>query len=357
MVKRSFPLLIGVIAALLVAELLLRVLPVSTSTKTGYYIAPDLLTYPAHHHWTVATGWDLRNSQRLRSNNLGFAAEGDFFPNSDAVGLIGDSYVEASMLPPKERPAALLEGFLGGRSVYAMGAPGSSLLDYAERIRWANQALGLKDFVVMMENSDASQALCSSGNVHAHCLKPGSLEPTTLRRSSSSPLKDVLREYALAQYVNSQLKFQLSRLRSREFWNSGTPSEPLPEPPIAEPSKAQSTFEVQASPVVDAAVDVFLERLAAIPDIRVVFVIDMNREHLKRGLSVRDEGYHVAERLSLRGFSVVYGGPLFREHQRLSPLKLEIGPYDGHLNSLGLGLLMEAAAVALKKNSINAKEN
>jgi len=139
------------------------VLPVPTATMRGYYLDPDVLSYPPHHEWQVATGWDLRNPQVLRSNNWGFAARHDFVADPEAVVLIGDSYVEASMLADAERPAAQLERLLGvPRTVYAMGSPGSSLLDYAQRLRLASQRLGARDVVLLIERFDARQSLCGS---------------------------------------------------------------------------------------------------------------------------------------------------------------------------------------------------
>src|SRR5690606_2827994 len=101
--------LLGVLVFALFCEAALRLLPVSTSTETGYHVDDMILTYPAHHEWRVATGWDLRNAQRLRSNNVGFAAHRDFAHDPEAIALIGDSFVEASMLAPAERPGWQLE--------------------------------------------------------------------------------------------------------------------------------------------------------------------------------------------------------------------------------------------------------
>lgn len=355
MIKRALSLLSGVLAVVVAAEVLLRTLPVSTATNTGYYVAPNILNYPPGHEWTMATGWDLRNVQHMRSNNMGFAAEHDFVPGSDAVGLIGDSYVEASMLPLADRPAAQLERALGGRRVYAMGGPGSSLLDYAERINWAHQTLGLKTFVVLMEHTDASQTLCDSGNVHARCLSAGTLEPTIRRRPPSGALKNLLRESALAQYLNSQLKFSPSRLISSDFWRSGAPPEPEGPPRVVAPTD-QPPLALEVRSTVDAAVGAFFEQVSGLEALRVVFVIDMNRQNLESGVRAPDESYHLAQRLLDRDQVVVQGEPLYREHFRQSPLRIDVGPYDQHFNRLGVALLMNAAAQALQ-NPINAKEN
>lgn len=342
----------GVLLMLVGVEIGLRALPVSTATHTGYYVHPDILTYPPHHRWTMATGWTLRDVQHMRSNNYGFAAHHEFSPGSGAIGLVGDSYVEASMLPEADRPAMQLERTLGGRRpVYALGGPGSSLLDYAARIRWANQTLQIKDFVVMMEPTDATQALCDTANVHAHCLDPATLEPRVQRRAAGGLLKSVLRESALAQYVTSQLKFDGSRLVSRAFWHSGTPQE-APGPGAGqlvhhEPSRG---LDARRRAVIDATVSTFLDRLSTVPGLRMVFVLDMNRRNLRPDRNDPDEGHHLAERLRERGFTVAQGEPLFREHVRQSSLRLDMGPHDGHLNALGVSLLITAAARAMPRD-------
>ena len=134
-----YRLFLGIIGALIASEILLRLLPVSTSTETGYYLTPSILTYPAHHPFVMATGWNLSNAQHHQSNNYGFLTHREFLPNANAVALIGDSYVEANMLTEDERLNTQLENKLKNRPVYAFGGPGSSLLDYSERARFAQQ--------------------------------------------------------------------------------------------------------------------------------------------------------------------------------------------------------------------------
>lgn len=361
--KRVLHLLLGALAMLVGVELVLRALPVSTATYTDYHIHPNILSNPPHHRWTMSTGWDLRDAQHMRANNHGFAAEHDFQSGSAAIGLVGDSFVEASMLPWPDRPAAQLERALGGaRPVYAMGGPGSSLLDYAERIRWAHETLGLRDFVVMMEATDASQALCNSGNVHARCLDPQRLTPIVQHRPPSGRVKDLLRESALAQYLVSQLKFTGSRLTSPDFWRSGAPAEHTPKTTVAAQVEAgeRSPLAPRQLAVIDAAIDEFLRNTAHLAGLRMVFAIDMNRRNLEPGVQRPDEGYHVAQRLQAAGQTVVRGEEAYREHQRQSPLRLDMGPHDGHLNALGVRLLMTAAARAAKEQQfidINDKGN
>ncbi len=347
MLRTSSRILLGVLLALGGMELLFRALPVSTATMTGYHTDPDLITYPPGHQWQVATGWDLRNPQSLRSNNFGFVADIDFVPDRSALALIGDSYVEASMLNAVDRPGAQLQRLVPGRTVYPMGGPGSSLLDYAQRIRWAAQTLQVQDFVLVLERFDARQSLCGSGNVHSRCLDPNTLAPRIEQVPPPGLAKRVLRHSALAQYVSGQIRFSFKGLIGAMF------SRTTPEKGIdssrqsAAPTGAER--EAMASRV-DAVVQAFFESAAPYLSGKLIVVVDGRRsttgEVIEPGLNELERA-HLIRRLRDGGALVVDMEPVFAEHARKSAWALEVGPYDGHLNRSGVALLMQQAAAAL----------
>jgi hypothetical protein len=339
----------GLIGFLLAGELLFRALPVATATLTGYHIDPAILTYPPHHTWRTATGWDLRNAQTLRSNNLGFASDRDFVPDAQAVALIGDSFVEASMLSASDRPGPQLERLLGGnRAVYALGGPGSSLLDYAERIRYARGRLGVSRFVVLMEAGDIRQALCGSGNVHSACLDRKTLAPATQTQPEPSTLKRVLRHSALAQYVAGQLKADPQRLLREAFVRSA-PAHPADGGATAR-RRPPKTLSASAMEMVDTVTDVFLARVAPyLQGAQLVIVVDGRRTGPRTPVTeVQLERDRFIERARAAGATVIDAEPLYARHAARSRLSLDVGPYDGHLNALGVGIVMGAAAGALK---------
>lgn len=337
---------VGVVGFLLLLELAFRLLPVSSSTETGYYFDPKILTYPAHHEWRVATGWDLRNAQSLRSNNYGFVADHDFVRDERAIVLVGDSYVEASMLRAPDRLGAQLERALGGRRpVYAMGSPGTALLDYAERIRFAHQRFGVRDFVVLMERGDVRQSLCGSGNVHSECLDPKTLAARTAKLPPPSRLKQVLRRSSLAQYVFSQLKVEPSRLWRQAFAGAAPPTASAPDR-VRGASDPTADASLQ---VVDVATRVFLERIAPHVSGRLVIVLDSRRGRAGAAtVAQQRERLRFIERVQAAGVSIVDTEPLYRDHFAASSLSLDVGPYDGHLNALGLQVIARAAAKALE---------
>lgn len=346
MSKKFFLWLAGMVGFLLLLEIIFRLLPVSTSTETGYYIDPLILSYPPRHHWTTSTGWDLRNAQRLESNNLGYVSDHEFAWNDKAVALIGDSFVEASMLAAPDRPGAQLERELDKRPVFAMGNPGTALLDYAERIRFAHTHFGVRDFVVLMERGDVKQSLCGSGNINGPCLDEATFAPRLEKQPQPGALKQMARHSALAQYLFSQLKFSPKRLWSQAIG---------PRQPIAAASPAQvdgrlATPPAAAAPYVDVVTATFFKRIKSYVTGRLVIVIDSNKSALSQGQSIPDPSRTRFIALArAAGAVVVDTEPLFKAHFARSNLSLDVGPYDGHFNPLGVKLVTGAAANALRE--------
>jgi len=337
--------LAGIGGFLLLLELLFRLLPVSTSTETGYYTDPLILNYPPHHNWTTATGWDLRNAQRLESNNFGYVASNNFARNDQAVALIGDSFIEASMLAAADRPGAQLEQAVGLRPVFAMGNPGTALLDYAERIRFAHEQFGVRDFVVFMERGDVKQSLCGSGNVNGPCLDPNTLAARIEKIPGPGVAKQIFRHSAFAQYVFGQLKFSPQKLWQQAF------------PPTHSDTKlttARATggdlpnHTQEVPPFVDVITAAFFDRIKPYVTGKLVIVLDSDRRALASGQLTADPSRaRFIELARAAGAVVVDTEPLFQAHFAKSTLRLDVGPYDGHLNAFGVQLVTQAVKSSL----------
>ena len=341
----------GALGLLLALELLCRLLPVSSATRADYHIDPAILTYAPHHSWRYATGWDLRNPQSLRTNGHGFVSDHEFVPNPRAVAFIGDSYVESASLAAADRPAAQLERALGGqRPVYALGAAGTSLLDYAERIRFAHQQFNVHDFVLLLERGDLAQALCGSGNVASQCLDAQTLQPQTQTRAPTSWVRQVLRESMLAEYLASQLRVEPTRLLAQVF-NRAVPAEGGPQSPAAAPTKSR-----QPGPEVDAVAAAFFERAKPHVQGRLVLVLDADRQAISQGRHTEDPARIRFMALArAAGAMVVDLEPVFKAHYATSPLSLDLSPQDGHFNPVGVRLLTGAAAAALAAHALTTK--
>lgn len=340
---------LGLLGIVVAAELCLQLLPVSTATMRDYHRDPDLLTYPPHHRWRVSTGWDLRNPQILQSNNWGFAAERDFVPDPGAIALVGDSYVEASMLAAADRPAAQLEALLGGRRpVYAFGSPGTALLDHAQRIRLASQHLRVRDVVMLLERFDARQSLCGSGNIHSQCLDPRSLQRRIERQPAPGLLKRIVRHSALAQYLGGQIKLRPDALLSAMFTRT-TPEDTKASKVMQGARSGPAPMEIdRMQRMVDAVVDAFYADARPYLSVRLIVVVDGRRTGPPEVPELIDlERARLIKRLREHGAIVHDLEPVFADHARRSMRRLEVGPYDGHLNRLGVQLAMKEAAASL----------
>lgn len=340
----------GVLAFLLIGEALCRVLPVSSVTRADYYIDPHILTYAPNLPWRYSTGWDLRHPQHLRTNGHGFVSAHAFVRDPRAVVLVGDSYVEAASLDAASRPEAQIERALGGqRPVYAMGAAGTALLDYAERIRYAHQHFGSRDFIVLMERNDVRQALCGSGNVHSQCLDAATLTPRTETVAPASALKRLLRGSALAQYLASQLKIVPARLWQQAFDQHGPMAHgvaSLKRATAAPTARTELTAQTRAE--ISAVSQAFFERIQQHVSGTLVIVVDADRPALQHGRPVDDPARRYFITLArAAGATVIDTEPLYRAHFHRSALSLDVGPDDGHLNPLGVALVADEIARAL----------
>lgn len=324
--------LAGLSFTALMLELLFRVLPVSTATLTGYHIDPLILTYPPHHRFTLSEGWALERAHTHRANNYGFLASEDFAPDPAGVAVIGDSYVEANMLQEPDRLSARLAAHAPGIRWWALGGPGSNLLDYAHRAAWATRTLQARRFVFVIESGDIVQARCASGNVHGVCINPASGTLTEQPQAGADMLKRIARESALAQYLFSQLKLSAAGLAGI-FQHIDAPQQPV-RAPESEPLKA----------IDRAAVTAFLERLNALAPTEAVFVIadPVNPDVHGYGLA------HLELAVRNAGYRVVRPGPLFSQHAAQGGLSLRVSPQDGHWNVLANDIVARAVVAQMR---------
>lgn len=319
----------AIAGTLLLLELLMRVLPVSSSTATGYWFDPNILTYPAHHEFRTASGWNLANAHRHRSNNTGFLDARDFVADPAAVALVGDSFTESSMLAAVDRLGPQLERAVG-RPVYALGAPGTSLLDYAERIRFASQRFGIRDFVLVLEKGDLAQSLCGSGNVAAACLDRDTLEPRTVKQAEPGLLKRIARESAFAQYLFSQLKIDPAGYvrQLRAAMSPAAPADgPRQDPSVASPAAAERIVET------------FFARVRPYRGGRLVLVLLPEWNDAMRAV--------LTSAAAREGAIVVDASAPLAAFGERTGLSTFVSPHDHHLNPAALGVVAASVAPVL----------
>src|SRR6185369_13404953 len=85
---------------LLAAELVLRVLPVSTGLRSMPVTAADpVLHFTPNRPFTNSLDWTMHNVVHGRVNNAGFVNDQDYVREGPPlIAVIGDSFIEAQMV-------------------------------------------------------------------------------------------------------------------------------------------------------------------------------------------------------------------------------------------------------------------
>ncbi len=339
---------------LLVAELVLRLLPVRTAmVRLPVNVDHVLLRYRPNRSFTYSLHWNLTDVGRGRINNLGFVNDQDYDSTSTKplLAVVGDSYVEAPMVRFAEtthgRLAALAKP--QGR-VYSFGISGASLAQYLAEADFARAHFRPSALVVMIVANDFDESLLRYRFVpgqHYFVEENGELRLTRLDYAPSM-LRRLAGHSAVARYLlyNAGLSTLTAGLRAAPRHGEAGAAAFVGNTSAAADSQRLSDSR--------RVVDAFLTDLpgrAGLPRDRILLVLDGTRpqlydpEDLRRTAGsywpiMRDYVAMAAERL---GYELVDLQPRFIARHQREGLIFEF-PRDGHWNATGHA--EAAAAVA-----------
>ena len=117
---------IGSIFTILLLEISLRVLPVTTYLNYQNVPQPDPILRTTEPFIQHSLDWKFHQSTIRKVNNYGFPDDVDYRANTSPIVTIGDSYIQSLMLPYSDT----LEGQLGK----LLEPKGSSLFIWSSRI-------------------------------------------------------------------------------------------------------------------------------------------------------------------------------------------------------------------------------
>lgn len=342
----------SVLFSLLIIEIALRFLPVCSSMqKLPVDQHNPILRFPSNQRFTYAKGWNFEILNYGRFNNYGFVNNQDYQSNPEdlLLAVIGDSYVEALMVPYEQSlQGRLAELYKGKGKVYSFGISGSQLAQYvamAEYVWREFHPQGLV-FVIIGNDFDESLVQVRSG---LHLFKRHSQDQSlSLIRTDYQPtvLETILKHSAVVRYLWSTVGVgDLTRLPQ---WF--TRSEVLY---VGNTSRDASLERVRDSRLVVDSFFSELSRRVELEPARIQFVVDGMRPQLysPEDLLKAQGSYfdlirqYFIETAILKGYEVIdLQSPFIARHDK-DGARFEF-PTDGHWNGLGHQVAADAVSAS-----------
>lgn len=307
--------------AVLGLELVLRFLPVPDGAIVGPVTAADpVMHYEPSRDFTWSIGPRLAFATHGHINRLGWASpiEYDSTATTPLLAVVGDSYVEALMVPQNASLGARLSG--AGRRVYTFGMSGAPLSQYLAEAQYATRFRPAALIVVVVDN-DFDESLAR--------FKPPTGQyafDTTLAltRTDYTPsrVKRFLRHSALVRYL----------LYSHLLERRSVPHE-IPD---------RVPWSVKA---VRAFLDT-LPAMAGLPASRILLVVDGQRPGRPVNQFFGQMRDSLMTRATALGYPVLDLSPVFAADFAVHHQPFEF-PTDGHWNSYGHAIVARAITAAL----------
>ncbi|MDR3163163.1 MAG: hypothetical protein LBT81_04820 [Helicobacteraceae bacterium] len=221
--KFIFPVIsvcLGALIALVMLEIFLRFFPVGESLffQSVNEENPVFRAEPDRSGW-YSKNWNFKHAARWRSNNDGFINDRDYktpiereTESTGLIAVIGDSYVEALIVPPRESFFERLEKEMEGRQlVYSFGFSGAPLSQYLIWARYAQETYKNDYLIVLVIGNDFDESLLeykSAEGGHYYEKSEGGLK---LKRVDFTPsiMGRVARRFFIFQYTAHNIQLLL----------------------------------------------------------------------------------------------------------------------------------------------------
>ena len=225
---------LGLAFTVLVLEIALRLLPVPTGMRTQPVSAQTpVFRFKANRDYVFSTGWDFKLANRGHVNNAGYVSDIDYVERTDhtVLAVVGDSYMEALMVPWSETMTARLNtGLSCDQRVYVFAASGAPLSQYLVWAKHARERYGASGVVITVVGNDFDESHMSvkQGPGFHHFRE--SEEGLRLTRVDYEPSwrRDVATATALGRYLIFSLRIQHAIASLKSTWQTSGASQDAP---------------------------------------------------------------------------------------------------------------------------------
>ena len=153
---------------LMLIELALHLFPVSSATSAMELNDQNpILQYQPNQSYVFSKGWQFEIVNTGRINNYGFVNDQDYVKHAvdGPLVIIGDSYVEAMMVPYEQTVQGRLSRLLTpNRLVYSLGLSGAQLADYLSFAQYASNEFHPCAMVFIVIGNDFDESLAKYRN-------------------------------------------------------------------------------------------------------------------------------------------------------------------------------------------------
>lgn len=336
------------------AEMILRCLPVDSGLQMQATDDqhPFMRAHPKQQY-TYSYGWSFSNARQGQTNSSGISNSRDWDAEKPAVLVMGDSYVESAMLDYQDSLQGQLEQAKIDAAVFAMSYSGANAADYLQMMSYAAKHLHLRALVLPIANNDFLESVPS---IHQPEPGHGWFETVDGRMElgfksySPSKIKEWARQFAIARYLQRNLKFNPIQGIKNELNQSGKT--------MAE--GASKTANNINSKDFRPYINYFLHELpvrSGVPISATVFVIDCHRKSLyKKWLlpSITEESRDgimdvFVDSARQQGATVIEMCPAMEAYVKHSKQRLDFSPEDSHWNPTGHALVANEVIPVLKR--------
>ena len=216
MFKKIIFTLIGIslssLFTLIIIDLILFLFPVNEGMRAlSVNKQNPVFRFEPNRTSQYSKNWNFDIKNIVKSNNDGFVNDFDYdeLSKKKLLSIVGDSYVEALMVPFKNSLSGRLQRAASEKRVYSFAASGAGLAQHMIWAKYARDKYKSNYFIFVIISNDFAESLAKNGKSPGfHRFKKSQDNNWNLELANYEPstIRKVFRESRLAMYLLTNIK-------------------------------------------------------------------------------------------------------------------------------------------------------